>query len=136
MADNFIEAVKEKLKDIKDERNKVSIARAIQFAKRNKNCMIFLLDIKSDDMVAAYHDIYLAAQVKTKYLKRKTGLAKTIILGHGTDEKRDKDLIIFERFMGTFMRQIPDVIKQSQEEKLKVADRKNNHTKNHDSEKN
>ena len=112
----LVEKIKEKLKDIKDERNKVIIAKVVEFAKKNRGCMIFALSIKSDDMVAAYHDIYLAARMRTKYLKRGTGLAKTIILGHGSDKKRDSDLIWFERFMGTFMKQIPEVIKKSEEE--------------------
>jgi len=116
MANKFIEAVKGKIQDIKDERNKVSIAKAVMFAKKNRNCMIFLLDIKSDDMVAAYQDLYMASRIKTRYLKTKTGLAKTIILGHGTKEKKKRDLIIFETFMGTFMRRIPEVIKTSEEE--------------------
>lgn len=137
MPSRFIKAIAEKIQDIKDERNKVSIAKAVMFAKKNRNCMIFLLDIKSDDMVAAYRELYMTARIKTRYLKRKTGLAKTIILGHGTKEKKKRDLIIFETFMGTFMKRIPEVIKTSEEElkSKKAEDNKQLTEKTHDQEK-
>ena len=79
---SIIKKIKEKIEDIKDERRKTSIIEATKFAKKNRNCIIFVLDKNSDDMIAAYRGKYMAARMMTKFLgvKLKKGVVKSIVL--------------------------------------------------------
>jgi len=122
MPNKAIEFFKEKLQDIKDERRKTSIAKAVAFSKENKNCVIFLLDVKTDDMVACYQDKYMAARAVSRFLKRKTGLVKTILLGHGETKERDKNINIFAEFIKEFLWQISDKIGDPAENAKKQAE--------------
>ena len=115
MVNKVIKQIKEKIKDVKDEREKVSSAKTAKFAKKNRNCIVFLLDLRTDDMVAAYRDKYMAARIMSPYLHRKTKLAKTIVLGRGNTRKRDKDITRFGEFIKEFLWQISDKVGTPQE---------------------
>ena len=125
MANKAIEFFKDKLQDIQDERRKTSIAKAVAFSKENKNCLIMVMDPKTDDMVAAYHDKYMAARVLSKFLKRKTGLVKTILLGHGETRERDININKFKEFIGEFLWQISDKIGDPAENAKKQSEELN-----------
>ena len=122
MLNKATEFFREKLQDIKDERRKTSIAKAVAFSKENRNCVIFLLDTKTDDMVACYRDKYMAARSVSKFLKRKTGLVKSILLGRGETKERDKNINIFAEFIKEFLWQISDKIGEPGENAKKQAE--------------
>jgi len=114
MENKALEYFKEKLKDIKDEKEKVTIASAVAFAKENKNCLIMICDVRSDDMVAAYKDKFMAARIMKEMpiipIKTKTGLVKEILLGHGKTKKRENDINQFTSFLKEFLWQVSDKI--------------------------
>lgn len=107
---SIINKVKDKIQDISDEKRKVSIRKASNFAKENRNCVIFLLDKNSDDMVAAYRDRYMAARMMNKFLgvKTKKGLVKSILLEKKRTRKKDKNILAFEKFITEFLWQISE----------------------------
>ena len=110
MLSKSISFIKEQLKDIKDERNKTDIAETVDFAKKHKSHIIFSLNLKTDTMTACYKDKYMSGRTVSKYLKRKTGLVKNIVLGHGDTKKRSADIDIFGNFIKEFLWQISDKI--------------------------
>lgn len=128
MPNKVIEFFKEKLQDIKDERRKTSIAKAVAFAKQNKSCLIMLMDIKTDDMVAAYKDKYVAARMATKYLKRRTGLVKTILLSRGNTParkfKKEQDISRFKEFVAEFLWQVTEKLDERSGDKDKELTKK------------
>jgi len=127
MVNKAIEYIKEQLGDIKDERNKTDIAETVEFSKKHKNHIIFSLNLKTDTMTACYKDKYMSGRVVSKYLKRKTGLVKNIVLGHGDTRKRSEDIGKFSNFISEFLWQISDKIgdpKENAEKQQKELDSK------------
>lgn len=118
----IIDQIKEELQGVQDERRKKSIAKAVEFAKKNKNCLIMMMDIKTDDMVAAFKDHYIAARFLSKYLKRKTGFVKTILLGRKPAEEQTKNIWKFSQFVAEFLWQMSEASQRerSSEDKTKI----------------
>lgn len=108
---NIISKIKEKLSDIKNEREKTDIAKAVEFAKKNRNSLIVALDTKTDTITCAYQDIYMAAQIKSKYLGLKTGLVKHLILGHDKEKEQAQNMITLNNVISEFLCQLPEVVK-------------------------
>lgn len=115
---NIINLIKEKIENARDEHNKNTIAKALKFAKNNRNCLIVMLDGRSDDIVAAYQDVYVAAQVKSKYLGMKTGLVKHLILGNDDDRDQARNMNTLKSVIEEFLYQLPEVIKNKKVEEV------------------
>lgn len=122
---SIIDKLKSKVQDISDEKRKDSIRKASNFAKQNRNCVVFLLDKNSDDMVAAYRDKYMAARMMTKTLgiKRKKGLVKSILLEKKRTRKKDANILAFEKFMTEFLWQISEKLEDREQN---IKDEKDN----------
>ena len=116
---SIIDKLKSKVQDISDEKRKDSIRKASNFAKQNRNCVVFLLDKNSDDMVAAYRDKYMAARMMTKTLgiKRKKGLVKSILLEKKRTRKKDANILAFEKFCSEFLWQMSGKLSEDNNKK-------------------
>jgi len=114
---SIIKKIKDKVQDISEERRKDSIRKTSNFAKANRNCIVFVLDKNSDDMVAAYRDKYMAARMMTKFLgvKRKKGLVKSILLEKKRTRKKDANIMAFEKFMTEFLWQISEKLEDREQ---------------------
>jgi len=125
MPNKVIEFFKEKIQDIKDERRKTSIAKAVAFAKQNRSCLIMLMDIKTDDMVAAYRDRYMAARLPlSRILKRKKGLVKSILLEKKETKKKTLDVRLFKEFVAEFLWQVSERLDERSGDKDKELTKK------------
>jgi len=104
----IIDQIKGEIQNFQDERQKKSIARAVQFAKGNRNCLIMMLDIKTDDLVCAWEDHYIAARFLSPLLHQKTRMVKTILLGRQDPKKQAEWIFKFSQFVGEFLYQMAE----------------------------
>ena len=106
----MLNKIKEKIQDIKDERMKTSVRNVSNFAKANRNCVIFAMDTKTDDLIACYREKYMAARVMNKFLgiKTKKGVVKSILLEKKKTRRKDENIIVFEKFCSEFLWKISE----------------------------
>lgn len=120
----LVDFIKEEIKGYHDERRKTSIAKTVAFTKENPNCLIMMMDIKTDDMVAAYKGHYVAGRFLSKYLKRKTGFVKTILLGRKSKEEQIKMMWKFSQFVAEFLWQMSESAQKKRSSKEKTKTKK------------
>ena len=107
MAKNkIVKWIKDQLQDKIDERQKKSIARAVEFAKKNRNCLILVLDIKSDDIVCAWRDHYMSGRFLTRFLHLKQNVVKAILLGRANEKRQNMMIHKVKEFVGEFLWQM------------------------------
>lgn len=86
---SILQKIKEELPPMKKRRRQNLIAKAIKFAAENKNCLVVVGDLKTDDLIAAYNKHYMAATVHKKFLifTHGAGIIKSIIQRKGNVAK-------------------------------------------------
>ena len=92
--------IKEELKnrDITPRRRNI-LAQALEFTKRNKDCIVVILDPKKDDIIASYNDHYSAVNLRTKLLKFKVHIIRDIIKNKDLDRNINKLLQVLDGFL-------------------------------------
>ena len=111
------ESVYKKLAFIKGQRKRDIISRALMFSRVNKNVLVIIADPKTDNIIATYNNHYSAAQIKTKFLKRNTGVVKAILEREGDEDKIEKKVSEFFQFIDAFIYQTAKEIKKAEQEK-------------------
>lgn len=126
--------IKEGLGDIGYDRRKESIANAALFAKANRNCVIIVMDLKSDDVICAYRNKYLANRWERRlfpYIGAKMGVVKNILLGRGKTKERARDITQVKEMFGEFLYQMSDKVgtpEENMEKQVKILRKDNEYS--------
>ena len=91
---NIFKKLKSAIKNARDERDKVAIAKALEFAGENGRYAVMLMDLNSDDVVVAWKKHYIATRFVNKLTKTKKHVVKRILSG-GDRDKELQDSIGF-----------------------------------------
>jgi hypothetical protein len=111
------ESIFKKLSFIKGQRKRDIISRALMFSRVNKNVLVIIADPKTDNIIASYNSHYSAAQIKTKFLKRNTGVVKAVLEREGDEKEVEKKVSEFLQFIDAFVYQTANEIKKAEVDK-------------------
>ena len=107
--------IKKVIKNAKDERDKVAIAKALEFTKGNHKYVALLMDIDSDDVVVAYKNHYIATRLVSKFMKLKKNVVKNILFGKMEDKETFKNVNFIKDVVGEFLWQMNEHNKYHEE---------------------
>lgn len=109
------ESIFKKLAFIKGQRKRDIISRALMFSRVNKNVLVIIADPKTDNIIGTYNNHYSAAQIKTKFLKRNTGVVKAVLTREGDEKEVERKVSEFLQFIDAFVYQTANEIKKAEQ---------------------